>query len=173
MTYSTNDRVYVSAPLRRGAGTVLRTRRGDVVEVCLDVGQVVRVGACHVRHLERQRPPASSLTRRPAYERVETVAVERREPFRSPHYLAWIRQHDCAWCGKAGPSEASHHPAEGHGGMGTKADDHDVVPLCHGCHAHWHQHTRLGSMTSADSKAWAARQAHEWLKRWVRETVSD
>lgn len=46
-------------------------------------------------------------------------------------YLAWLRRHPCANCGRPGPSEAAHGPVAG---MGKKGDDMDAIPLCAVCH---------------------------------------
>ncbi len=175
MTLATQDRVYVAAPLRRGTGTVLEVRRGGTVRVCLDSGKTVKVAADHVRPLEREPAPVAKLTRAPVYEAPEDpwsdAWFDKSKPVRSSAYLGWIRKQSCAWCGRTGPSEASHHPEEGHGSTGLKASDLDTLPLCRTCHGDWHQRTALGAMTSADSKAWCQLEVKRRNQRYMREVM--
>ena len=175
MTLATHDRVYVAAPLRRGTGTVLDVRRGGMVRVCLDSGKTVKVAADHVRPLEQEPAPVAKLTRPPVYADPDDpwsdTWLDKSKPARSAVYLGWIRQQPCAWCGKAGPSEASHHPDEGHGAMGMKAGDLDTIPLCRSCHGEWHQRTALGQMTPADTKAWCQSEVKRRLQRYMRDVM--
>lgn len=54
---------------------------------------------------------------------------------RSRKYLAWVRDQDCCHCRAPGPSDPHHIRGVGHfGGMGMKAPDYLVMPLCRGCH---------------------------------------
>lgn len=54
-------------------------------------------------------------------------------------YLAFVRQLPCVWCGRRGPSDAAHMPV-GARGMGFKAPDRNVVPLCRPCHRKFDGH---------------------------------
>ena len=59
------------------------------------------------------------------------------KPWKSPKYLQWIREQPCYKCGK----ESEPHHIIGVGsmsGMGIKAPDWAVMPLCHQCHAEIH-----------------------------------
>ena len=64
--------------------------------------------------------------------------------YRSKSYLKWVRSQDCALCGAPGPSDAHHLIGiGGMGGMGTKAPDSAVMPLCRGCHSRIHRMPEL------------------------------
>lgn len=71
----------------------------------------------------------------------ETWAATRRlgppanRPPRSPRFLAFVRELPCCFCGAPGPSDPHH---VGRHGMGTKATDYSVLPLCRKCHDEWH-----------------------------------
>lgn len=56
-------------------------------------------------------------------------------PARAPHYLAFVRGLDCAFCGAPAPSEAHHF---GPRAVGQKTDDYRTVPACQKCHAAKH-----------------------------------
>jgi hypothetical protein len=47
--------------------------------------------------------------------------------WRSPKYLAAVRELPCVACGTSGPNHAHHRTG---GGMGLKAPDHDAFSLC-------------------------------------------
>ena len=70
--------------------------------------------------------------------------------FKDPRHLSWIRSLGCAAqsLSCSGPIQAHHllKPWVGSRGMGMKADDRNVIPLC----AHHHQvlHTKYGSEDS-------------------------
>lgn len=66
-------------------------------------------------------------------------------PARAPHYLAYVRQQTCAFCG-ADPPNSAHH--EGPRGMGQKTDDYRTIPLCVKCHHEYH----LGSSNISRSE---------------------
>lgn len=65
------------------------------------------------------------------------------KPYRSRKYLAWVRSQDCARC--MAPADDSHHLCHvgNMGGMGTKAMDLFVMPLCRGCHTEMHNNPDL------------------------------
>lgn len=60
-----------------------------------------------------------------------------------PKYISWVKTQPCAACGM--PADDAHHViGHGQGGMGTKAHDFHVIPLCRADHRELH----------ADPKAW-------------------
>ncbi len=78
---------------------------------------------------------------------------------RSRSHLDFVRSLPCAWCKKQGPSEASHH---GLHGTSIKPSDFHAIPLCTGCHRHWHQHGTLDTLVPWDratKRAWFVEQA--------------
>ncbi|MCV3308148.1 DUF968 domain-containing protein, partial [Leclercia adecarboxylata] len=55
----------------------------------------------------------------------------------NPKFLAWVKTQPCECCGK--PSDDAHHLIGwGQGGMGTKAHDFLVIPLCRQHHTELH-----------------------------------
>ncbi|WP_313509180.1 DUF968 domain-containing protein [Kosakonia sacchari] len=60
-----------------------------------------------------------------------------------PKYISWVKTQPCVACGM--PADDAHHLiGHGQGGMGTKAHDFHVIPLCRADHRELH----------ADPKAW-------------------
>jgi hypothetical protein len=57
--------------------------------------------------------------------------------FRSEKYKKFIRQKDCFFCDKPGPSDAHHESLDG-GTMGGKPGDDTCLPLCRICHRKRH-----------------------------------
>lgn len=88
------------------------------------------------------------------------------KPWRSPDYLNFVRGHACAACNRSPLCEA-HHFMEGGAGGARKADDMFTVPLCRGCHAHWHQSGYLPRFDwrSIDGTAETPLEAHFALAR--------
>lgn len=89
---------------------------------------------------------------------------------RAPAYLEWIRNQPCAWDGTCGV-EASHHPEQGHGRMGTKTDDLRALPLSSETHHQFHQEGTIGSMSPAVSRQWIETQINRHLKRYMVEVM--
>jgi len=86
----------------------------------------------------------------------------KRGPWRSEQYLAFVRSLPCCHCGR--PADAAHHiiGVGGMSGVGTKAPDDMVMPVCDGpdgCHDLIH---RTPSM-------WP--DQWEWVRRTQREGV--
>lgn len=54
---------------------------------------------------------------------------------KAPSYLAFMREQECCWCRRPGPSDPHHF---GKRGTGQKADDYHTVPLCRACHEYFH-----------------------------------
>jgi hypothetical protein len=91
------------------------------------------------------------------------------KPFRSKVYLAWVRRLPCAWCGRPGPSEASHHPAPGRGSIAMKTCDLRTLPLCHADHELFHASGTIGAMTGEQTRAWAEVRITDHLRAYLRE----
>ncbi|HBQ68226.1 MAG TPA: hypothetical protein DD781_18105 [Leclercia adecarboxylata] len=61
----------------------------------------------------------------------------KRDRWDNPKFLAWVKTQPCECCGK--PSDDAHHLIGwGQGGMGTKAHDFLVIPLCRQHHTELH-----------------------------------
>lgn len=55
----------------------------------------------------------------------------------SKKYVQWVKSLDCVSCGA--PADDAHHIiGEGMGGMGIKAHDWAVMPMCRWCHTEMH-----------------------------------
>lgn len=153
--------VYVYSLAYCGMGEVVRERRDGRLEVRTPSGRRILARPDSVRPMEREfsAPPpvdAPACTERPGLE-----AVPKRPPVREPAYLAWLRGQTCARCGEPAPSEASHHPARGHGAMSSKAPDTRAIPLCSRCHRRHHQDPL--------DREWVEDEIAKHLRRWVRE----
>ena len=153
--YAEGDRVSVRLWNGYKWGTVIRHRPDDGYLVRLDGATKARTVQADAIRPRRDPPPVQALTR-PVVERApEVTPIPKVLPVRDRGYLAWLRTLPCAFCGRHGSSEASHH---GRHGMSSKASDLDAVPACganstwvgaeggrdmrEGCHARWH---RMGS----------------------------
>lgn len=170
MIWTEGQRVRIYAPHRRGEGTVLYVSAGGKVRVREDGGRERLYQPKHLRPLEPARPSAPALIRQPAYT-AETRAVPREGVTRSASYLAWLRTLDCAWCGVAGPCEASHHPEPGHGRMAKKTDDFRALPLCNPCHGRFHALGQVGSMTPEQTRQWVETRITRMLIRYMRDEL--
>lgn len=93
---------------------------------------------------------------------------EKPKTLRSEKHLAYIRKLRCAWCGRPGPSEASHH---GTHGTALKPSDYYAIPLCQRCHQGHHSASGLpgSSMSREDRRYWHARMALEVCERRLNE----
>lgn len=173
--YTEGQRVRIYAPHRRGEGTVLYVSVSGKVRVQEDAGGKSRLYKPeHLRPLEPAAPSvtrAQPVTRTVTYEAPETRAVPREGAVRSPTYLAWLRTLDCAWCGVAGPSEASHHPEPGHGRMAKKTDDLRALPLCTICHGRYHAIGQVGLMSPEQSRQWVETRITRTLIRYMRDEL--
>ena len=75
------------------------------------------------------------------------------KPIRSRAYLSYVSSLECCGCGVQA-DEAHHIISAGlGGGMGTKASDLLVMPVCRGCHDALHK----------DVKAWEATNNSQWM----------
>lgn len=95
--------------------------------------------------VEDKSPPASFMLK-PKAIRLEL-----------PEYLQWVKTQPCCSCGQQ--ADDPHHIINnGFGGMGTKANDLLVIPLCRICHGELHR----------DVKAWERKHGSQLL--WVLKT---
>jgi hypothetical protein len=86
----------------------------------------------------------------------------KKKTYRNRAYLDWVKTLDCCNCGA--PADDPHHIiGQGEGGMGTKASDLLVMPLCRGCHTHIHSCHELWEM----QWKWVAKT----LERAIEEEV--
>ncbi len=79
-------------------------------------------------------------------------------------YVAWVRTLACISCGHEGPSDAAHMPV-GPRGVGLKAPDTSVVPLCRACHLHTDGHTNRPmprDMRRELAKCWVEKTQAAW-----------
>lgn len=81
--------------------------------------------------------------------------IQKIKSWRSKKYLKWVKTLDCAICGIESSSEPHHGISIGMGGMGTKAPDSAVMPLCRVCHTQVH----------AEPHLWPS----QW--QWITETL--
>ena len=65
--------------------------------------------------------------------------LQRQKPQREemPVYTCWVKTQKCMTCGNQA-DDPHHIMGHGLGGMGTKADDLFVIPLCRKCHSELH-----------------------------------
>jgi hypothetical protein len=75
-------------------------------------------------------------------------------------YLKWVKTLDCAFC-RAPADDAHHIIGAGMGGMGMKAPDWAVMPLCRGCHTRMHH----------DPTAWLRQWEH--VARTLGKAIED
>jgi len=77
---------------------------------------------------------------------------------RDSAHLDFVRSLPCSVCLKPGPSEAHHLLRGVPRGMGRKADDRHVIPLCHECHTGLHlSGNEVDFLTGIDGPDLAAR----------------
>ncbi|MBX9476495.1 DUF968 domain-containing protein [Yersinia enterocolitica] len=76
-----------------------------------------------------------------------------------PDYLRWVKTQACCGCGHS--ADDPHHIINhGFGGMGTKAHDLLVMPLCRFCHSRLHE----------DVNSWEQKNGSQLL--WVMKTLN-
>jgi hypothetical protein len=100
--------------------------------------------------------------------RVRKLVQEHRAPDRGParseKYLAFIRAMPCAGCANPGPSDPHHY---GSRGVGQKASDFSVVPLCRKCHDHFHDHAELPNRNVEETRGDLHGAQAKALMRWI------
>lgn len=91
----------------------------------------------------------------------------KRKPWRSPEYLDWVRTLPCCFCGMT-PSDAHHVIGMGWGlsGMGMKAPDSYMMPLCRYHHGEVHKHPGL----QAQQPHWLRWTLRRGIEAWSGET---
>ena len=92
-------------------------------------------------HVHQQQPPLQEKTLVSIAVDPESPAqyLQRQKPHREemPVYTRWVKTQKCMTCGNQ--ADDPHHIIDhGLGGMGTKADDLFVIPLCRKCHNELH-----------------------------------
>ena len=92
-------------------------------------------------HVHQQQPPLQEKTLVSIAVDPESPAqyLQRQKPQREemPVYTRWVKTQKCMTCGNQ--ADDPHHIIDhGLGGMGTKADDLFVIPLCRKCHNELH-----------------------------------
>lgn len=78
----------------------------------------------------------------------------------------WLRGRPCAVEARGGcfgKIEAAHTPDPASKGIGTKAADHNCIPLCHG---HHHEHTVKGWSAIGLTRETAQALAGEYWRLW-------
>lgn len=80
-------------------------------------------------------------------------------------YTAWIRKQPCVACSAGPPSEAHHMCGAG---MGLRAHDHTVVPLCSGCHKDHHEFRgHFYGMDRHERKKWQESRMKDLRKEYL------
>ena len=92
-------------------------------------------------HVHQQQPPPQEKTLVSIAVDPESPAqyLQRQKPQRKemPVYTRWVKTQKCMTCGNQA-DDPHHIIGHGLGGMGTKADDLFVIPLCRKCHNELH-----------------------------------
>ena len=92
-------------------------------------------------HVHQQQPPPQEKTLVSIAVDPESPAqyLQRQKPQRKemPVYTRWVKTQKCMTCGNQA-DDPHHIIGHGLGGMGTKADDLFVIPLCRKCHSELH-----------------------------------
>ena len=92
-------------------------------------------------HVHQQQPPLQEKTLVSIAVDPESPAqyLQRQKPQREemPVYTRWVKTQKCMTCGNQA-DDPHHIIGHGRGGMGTKADDLFVIPLCRKCHNELH-----------------------------------
>jgi len=73
----------------------------------------------------------------------QSLARPKQKAFRSKKYLNWVKTLACCMCYNEQASDAHHAIGMKLGGMGTKAPDSEVMPLCRKCHSEMHNKPEL------------------------------
>lgn len=84
--------------------------------------------------------------------------------FRSPRYLAFVRDEECCICAAPPPSDPHHI---GPRGMGQKTDDTRAVPLCRRHHDEYHATGRILPRGPAGTREMFAEVMVRLLTRYV------
>lgn len=118
-----------------------------------------------VRPAKKAPPPAPALVRKPTTEAGLRPVPRPPKPERSPRYLRFVRSKPCCACQTRDRIEA-HHWAPNRG-MGQKVSDFFALPLCVGCHDHFHDHGALPRLDARTTREVFLRSQVALLKEWV------
>ncbi|EHW7435168.1 DUF968 domain-containing protein, partial [Escherichia coli] len=91
-------------------------------------------------HAHQQNPPQEKTVVSIAVDPESPAQyLQRQKPQREemPVYTRWVKTQKCMTCGNQA-DDPHHIIGHGLGGMGTKADDLFVIPLCRKCHNELH-----------------------------------
>ncbi|HEI3427515.1 TPA: DUF968 domain-containing protein [Escherichia coli] len=94
----------------------------------------------HVHQHQQQNPPQEKTVVSIAVDPESPAQyLQRQKPQREemPVYTRWVKTQKCMTCGNQA-DDPHHIIGHGLGGMGTKADDLFVIPLCRKCHNELH-----------------------------------
>lgn len=143
--------VRTGGPGRKGKVRELTGRR------CVEVVEAARLPLV---------PPATAVTLRVLQGGLGAAVPRPRARFRSPLYLTHVRALPCLSCAAPGPSDAHH---SGSRGVGQKADDFSVVPLCRRCHAVVTDTGALPGRTREETVLLVLRAQVAQLSAWAAE----
>ncbi|EFC0727848.1 DUF968 domain-containing protein [Escherichia coli] len=135
--------------LRRSLGLRAEKIRSVYRESDIIPGEQTATGILKQRTKNIALPPRVHQQQNPPQEKaVVSIAVDpespaqylqRQKPQREemPVYTRWVKTQKCMTCGNQA-DDPHHIIGHGLGGMGTKADDLFVIPLCRKCHNELH-----------------------------------
>lgn len=100
--------------------------------------------------------------------RTSIEGLHQRAPWRSPEYLAFVREHPCCVCQRDAPSDPHHF---GPRGTATKTDDSMAVPLCRIDHDAFHR-TGIapGCVSRLATEALFYRVQARLLTAWIKRS---
>lgn len=84
---------------------------------------------------------------------------------KAKYYLDWVRDKDCAFCFAPGPSDPHHY---GPRGIGQKASDYLVVPLCRKCHDCFHSTRAIDPFDIERTKVELLKTQVQLLTAWIQ-----
>ncbi|WP_270533795.1 DUF968 domain-containing protein [Escherichia coli] len=137
------------AVARRSLGLPVETIRSVYRESDIVPGEQTAISILKQRtknialplHVHQQQPPPQEKTLVSIAVDPESPAqyLQRQKPQREerPVYTRWVKTQKCMTCGNQA-DDPHHIIGHGLGGMGTKADDLFVIPLCRKCHNKLH-----------------------------------
>ncbi|EFO3833317.1 hypothetical protein DM617_27310 [Escherichia coli] len=141
--------VLPEAVLRRSLGLRAEKIRSVYRESDIIPGEQTATSILKQRTKNIALPPHTHQQQNPPQEKtVVSIAVDpespaqylqRQKPQREemPVYTRWVKTQKCMTCGNQA-DDPHHIIGHGLGGMGTKADDLFVIPLCRKCHSELH-----------------------------------
>jgi hypothetical protein len=149
-----------------------RTKTGQVTVRRADTGKILAVASTRCRPAEREptRPaaPPPEVVERATTERPELAAQPKTRRHQNPAYLGFVRAKPCCACGAPPQSDPHHWSIRGRKGIALKPDDERTVPLCRGCHDHFHAHTTLPELTPAKTAVFFLSVQTDLMAEWIR-----